>query len=145
LKGLKFGRKIHLLHFQVDANSIAVNEQLTHAEFVVRFERNPNAFRVNWVSAFYAQRLLPWNYRLAWACLSVLEWGSLLGGLALIIFRHWLIGLCAIVFCIGIVMPASRKTACQFILEYSVENEEFWRVMSGKGVLSEATDSHLPP
>jgi hypothetical protein len=27
------------INFQVDANSIAVNEQLTHAEFVTKFER----------------------------------------------------------------------------------------------------------
>ena len=114
-----------------------MNAQLTHAEFVAKFQQNHNAFAVNWVSAFYAQSLLTWNYRLAWTCLSVLEWGLLLGGVAAIFFKHWLIAICLWVFSVGIVMPASRKTACQFILEHSVENELFWKLMWDKGVFFE--------
>jgi hypothetical protein len=121
-----------------------VNAQIAHAEFVAKYQQNRKAFAVNWVSAFYAQSLLPWNYRLAWICLSVLEWGSLLGGLLLVIFGHWLIGLCVLVLCFGIVMPTSRRTACQFILEYSLENEEFWRLMTEKGVFLDTTHPHPP-
>ncbi len=113
----------------------------THAEYVAQFKQNPNSFRVNWISAFYAQRLLPWNYRLAWTCASILEFGLLLGGLALIVFGHWLIGLCAVAVCIGIFMPASRKTACQFILEYSLESEVFWKLMCEGGVLVKVGES----
>jgi len=116
-----------------------MNSEMTHAEFVSKFQQNHNAFVVNWVSAFYAQSLLPWNYRLAWICLSVFEWGLLVGGVALLIFRHWLIGLCLFCFSVAIVMPASRKTACQFILEHSVENEAFWKLMRDKGAFLEKT------
>ena len=52
----------------------------------------------------------------------------------MLVFRHWLIGLCFLFFSVAIVMPASRKTACQFILEHSVENEAFWKLMWDNGV-----------
>jgi len=110
---------------------------MTHAEFVAKFRQNRNAFAVNWISAFYVQRFLPWYYRLPWICLSVFEWGLLLGGLISLIFKHWLIGICLWLFSFSIVMPASRKTACQFILQYSLDNETFWKLMWDKGVFLE--------
>lgn len=109
---------------------------LTHAEFVAKYRQNKKAFVVNWASAFHAQSLLPWNYRLAWICLSIVEWGSFLGGPILAICGHWLIGLCVLIFGIGVVMPTARRTACQFVLDYSVENEEFWRLMFENGVFA---------
>lgn len=113
----------------------------SHAEFISRFKENPNSFKVNWISAFYAQRLLPWNYRLVWTCAGIVEFGLLLGGLVLIVFEHWLIGLCVVAVCIGVFMPASRKTACQFILEHSLENEDFWKLMCERGVIAKVGES----
>ncbi|HEY3760140.1 MAG TPA: hypothetical protein VGN23_00125 [Verrucomicrobiae bacterium] len=118
-----------------------MNGPMTHTEFIAKFQQNRNAFGVNWVAAFRAQSLLPWNYRIAWNCLSIFEWSLLLGGLALLIFKHWLIGICLVFFSVAIVMPTSRKTACEFVLEHSLENEIFWKLMWDGGVIQENTIS----
>ena len=88
---------------------------------------------------------LPRRYRTAhliWKNISVL---LILGGLISILWVPWWAGLGAAVLGF-LVLPAVQKSAAQFVLRYSLEDETFFRQMQDDGVLTvEQTSASSQP
>jgi hypothetical protein len=78
---------------------------------------------------------LPRRYRtthLIWKNVSLF---LVLGGLVSLLWVSWWAGLGAVV--LGLVIaPAVQKSAAQFVLQYSLEDEAFFRQMQADGVLT---------
>lgn len=77
---------------------------------------------------------LPRRYRTAHLLLKNIMFLLIAGGLISLFWVPWWAGLCAVVMGV-LIVPAVQKSAARFVLQYSLEDESFFRQMQDAGVL----------
>jgi hypothetical protein len=77
---------------------------------------------------------LPRRYRTAHLILKNISSLLILGGFISLFWVPWWAGLVAVVLGF-LIVPAVQKSAAQFVLQYSLEDESFFRQMQDAGVL----------
>jgi len=109
---------------------------MNHSKFVEKY--HSGEIKVN-INKFDAKQLLindqmPKKYVNAdvfWSWVWIL---ALVGGLILFFIYSKLLG--AIIFIIGLILPGRQKeSAMQFVLEYALENEEFFEMVKSEHIL----------
>lgn len=71
-----------------------------------------------------SSRRMPKNYRFAYLFWVYISFFMIIGGIVLLFFKFWLWAAGLIIFGI-IVNQANGKSACQHILEHSLEDDDF--------------------
>lgn len=111
---------------------------MTHTEFVEGWENGDLEVQVDRSAALRIANgdVLPERYQHAHIFWTWVWFLSIPGGIAAAIWIEWWIGLALLFLLCPALFKASRKAACQFMIDHALESEEFFDYARQNKVLS---------
>ena len=111
---------------------------MDHAEFVDAYKNGTHSIYVTRSKALRAvnEGYLPRRYQYAHIFWSWVWFLSFPGGIALMIFQKWRIGLIFLIFVPGTISAAVKKTAFEFVVEHAVEDADFYSFAVANGIIN---------
>lgn len=110
---------------------------MEHSEFVKAWKASRLEIDVNRSKALQiaSSKMLPMRYRAAhifWSWVWIL---SIPAAIAVMFFYKWWVGLLILIFLTPLISKSTKKSAMQFMIDYSFENPEFFQVALAEGVI----------
>lgn len=114
---------------------------MTHEQFVEKWSRGEIEVQVDRSLALQIanSNLVPKRYRYAHIFWSWVWMLSMPGAIAVAIWGTWWVGLLLLFVLSPLLFKATRKAACQFVIDHAKESEDFYDFVREQGVLSIAT------
>ncbi len=113
---------------------------MTHQEFIRVYKSGQITVGVNRSLSLRLMRtpFIPKRYRAAYLFWSWIMMLSFPAGIIVVILVKWWAGVMLIVFGLALFFPI-RKSACEFVLEHALEDEEFYKWAVESDVLNIAS------
>jgi len=110
---------------------------MIHSEFINKYNNGEIKIHVNRSLALRVMntKLLPKRYQYAhifWSWVWIL---SIPAAIVCIIWVKWWVGLLVLVFVTPVISKATKKSACQFMIDHALEDQEFYNYAIEKGII----------
>ncbi len=127
-----------LVHYFIDLKNVLTGDlKMEYSEFVSLWKNGQLDVDVNQSMALQVanSKILPMNYRAAhifWSWVWIL---SIPASFVVMYFYTWWAGLLSLFFLTPILSKSTKRSSQQFMIDYSLENEEFYKYACSEGII----------
>lgn len=110
---------------------------MEHSEFIEAWRRGKLEVDVDRSKALRLinSKMLPKRYQLAHIFWSWLWMLSIPAGLAVMVFYKWWVGLLMLIVVTPLIFKSTKKSAMQFMIDYSLESAKFYQYALADGII----------